>query len=316
MNRAALALIARQAHWDDFCCAVQGRIAGAKGVWILHHEHQTNQFEEPKIWIRESQNKINLDLRSPNTPRAHLIFDLVAPAHLTYPTRLNMQTIVNLSHNGVPNHIFEKLMEDGIQSDFQRLTTWEGETAMKSLLHAVAQLGGLSGIRLGRELAGLGRALGHGRPERVEISSEELQGDCDPQQVTGRTKFSGEPTALVEKIFEMIAAGFHPLASRVLWEDLEQMVKNHISSYILSFHIPTPESLEAFIIPGEYLLYLLVLIPSSYLIDPFGILEPDEIYFHATRCIKPDPLLDPFPDLLVGPVLVGSCFEPTAPLEH
>jgi len=252
MNHAALALIARQAHWDDFHCAVQGRIAGAKGVWILHPEHQTIQLEEPKIWIRESQNKINLDLTSPNTSRAHLIFDLVAPAHLTCPTRLNMQTIVNLSHNGVPNYIFEELMEKGIQSDFQRLTTWEGETAMKSLLHTVAQLGGLSSIRLGRELAGLGRALGYGRAERAEIGSEELQGDCDPPQATGRARFSGEPTALVEKIFEMIAAGFHPLTSKVLWEDLEQMVKNHISSYILSFHIPTPESLEAFIIPGEH----------------------------------------------------------------
>ncbi|KAF9643210.1 hypothetical protein BDM02DRAFT_3192027 [Thelephora ganbajun] len=152
MNHAALALIARQAHWDSFCCAVQGRIAGAKGVWVLHPEYQTNQLEESKIWICESQNKINLDLRSPNTSRAHLIFDLVAPAHLTYPTCLNMQTIVNLSHNGVPNHIFEKLMGDGIQSDFQKLTTWEGETAMKSLLHTVTQLGGLCGIRLGREL--------------------------------------------------------------------------------------------------------------------------------------------------------------------
>ena len=50
----------------------------------------------------------------------------------------------------------------------------------------------------------------------------------------------------------------------------------------------------------------MVLMSSSYLIDPFGILEPDEIYFHANRCIKPDPLLDPFPNFLVGPVLVGS----------
>jgi RNA-dependent RNA polymerase len=307
MNRAALSSIARQAHWDDFCCAVQGRIAGAKGVWILHPEHQTNQLEEPRIWIRESQNKINLDLRSTNTSRAHLIFDLVSPAHLTYPTRLNTQTIVNLSHNGVPNHVFEKLLEDGIQSDYQRLTAWEGETAMKSLLHAVAQLGGLSGIRLGRELAGLGRVLGYGKPDNVEPSSEELQGGCDPLQVTGRAKFSGEPTVLVERIFEMIAAGFHPLTSRVLWENLEQMLKNHISSYILSFHIPTPESLEAFIIPGEHLAYLPVLVFSSYLIDPFGILEPNEIYFHASRCIKSDPLSDPFPNLLVGPVLVGSC---------
>ena len=305
MNRAALALIARQAHWDNFCCAVQGRIAGAKGVWILHPEYQSTQSEEPKIWIRESQNKINLDLRSPTTSRAHLIFDLVAPAHLTYPTRLNMQTIVNLSHNGVPNHVFEKLMKDGIQSDFQRLTSWEGETAMKSLLHAVAQLGGLSGIRLRRELAGLGRVLGYGKPDRTESSSEELQGDFDPPYTTGRTKFSGEPTALVEKIFEMIAAGFHPLTSRTLWEDLEQMVKNLISSYILSFHIPTPESLEAFLIPGKYLLHSLVAWQLTHLIDPFGILEPDEIYFHASRCIKPNPLMDPFPNLLVGPVLVG-----------
>ena len=316
MNRAALGLIARQAHWDDFCCAVQGRIAGAKGVWILHPEHQSSQIEEPKIWIRESQNKVNLDLKSQNTSRAHLIFDLVAPAHLTYPARLNMQTIVNLSHNEVPDKVFENLMEDGIQSDFQRLTAWEGETAMKSLLHAVAQLGGLSGIRLGRELAGLGRALGYGKREWVEQSSEELQGDYDSPQVAGRTKISGEPTALPEKIFEMIAAGFHPLTSRILWEELEQMVKNLISSYILSFHIPTPESLEAFIIPGKCLLLDLPVMPSLCVIDPFGILEPHEIYFHAGRCIKPDPLLDPFPNLLVGPVLVSSCFKPQVSLKH
>ena len=61
--------------------------------------------------------------------------------------------------------------------------------------------------------------------------------------------------------------------------------------------------------------YTPVFVSSSYLIDPFGILEPDEIYFHASRCIKLDPLLDPFPNLLVGPVLVGSCSKPSASLE-
>ena len=49
----------------------------------------------------------------------------------------------------------------------------------------------------------------------------------------------------------------------------------------------------------------MIFIFSSYVVDPFGILEPNEIYFHASRCIKPDPLVDPFPNLLVGPVLVG-----------
>jgi hypothetical protein len=163
-----------------------------------------------------------------------------------------MQTIINLSHNKVPDDVFGKLMEDGIQADVQSLTSWEGETAMKSLLHAVAQLGGLSGIRLRRELAGLGRVLGYGKAEKVEQSSEELQGDCNPMQATGRFKLSGEPIAVVEKAFEMIAAGFHPSTSKILWQCLEKMVKKHISSYILKFHIPIPESLEAFIIPGKH----------------------------------------------------------------
>lgn len=48
-----------------------------------------------------------------------------------------------------------------------------------------------------------------------------------------------------------------------------------------------------------------MIFPSNlYFTDPFGILEPEEIYFHASRCIKANPLLDPFPNLLVGPVLV------------
>jgi hypothetical protein len=81
-------------------------------------------------------------------------------------------------------------MEDGIQLDFQRLTSWEGEITMKSLLHTVAQLGGLSGVRLRRELAGLGRVLGYGRPERGELSwkSLGLTGFSLQLQASGRRK--------------------------------------------------------------------------------------------------------------------------------
>lgn len=256
MNLAALAAIARHMKYEHMPTAVQGRIAGAKGLWILNPEHQTDSLQTPKIWIRTSQNKIKLDHSHPC--RAHLIFELLGPDYLTFPSRLSKQTIINLSENNVPSDVFMRLMEDGIKVDFEQLTAWKGDNSTKLLIHTVSKVGNVGGIRSQREVLGLGRALGYGREKEKDSITEPLTAEDDEVFPTGRARFSLEPYALGEKIYEMLVAGFHPFKSSFLNVDMRSFIKNAMSHYIQSYHIPNSKSCEAFIIPGNVLLNLAV----------------------------------------------------------
>jgi RNA-dependent RNA polymerase len=248
MNRKALSMIAKIMNYEHIPTAVQGRIKGAKGLWLLHPKHQHDLEAEPLIWIRKSQEKINFS--TDRLSRSHLIFDLVAPNRLTFPSRLSMQTIMNLSHNRVPEDIFVQLMMTGLSDDFEKLTTWEGSNAMKVVLHTVAKVGNVSGIRFQREAVGMGRALGHGRKREWDETVEIIDQGNDEAPVVGRAPFSLEPSMIGERIFEMILAGFHPLRSHTLHSALHEMVKNVINGYVKAYHIPNPQSCEAFIVPG------------------------------------------------------------------
>ena len=58
INRAALTDIGRRFSLPHgMPTAVQGRVAGAKGMFLLH---PYDKHPEPRVWIRDSQNKIKL----------------------------------------------------------------------------------------------------------------------------------------------------------------------------------------------------------------------------------------------------------------
>ena len=132
MNNAALSAIARQMGLEERPTAVQGRFGGAKGLWVLHPRDQS---PIPKIWIRESQVKINLDLN--NLHPAHSIFDLLAPPRVTLPSRLSRLTILNLTHNGVLKETFVELMKETIEAEVKPLLQWTGLKAMALLWKAI-----------------------------------------------------------------------------------------------------------------------------------------------------------------------------------
>lgn len=253
MNRKALDLIAQQAGWPGFHCAVQGRLGGSKGVWLLHPDHQLPDDSPPKVWIRDSQKKITHDFSSglkDGRSRAYFVFDLVAPTRLVFPTRLNRQTITNLSSNGVPTPVFVEMLEAAVRKDFEDLTTWEGSEAMDFLLSNVARLGGVSAIRAVRKAGTMARLQGLRGREMEDLPPSQssdlgfVEGDWDPETS------SGPPSVLSEKIFDMIVAGFHPLRSEPLYDFLKQLILNVIRAYVRESRIPVPESCDAFIVPG------------------------------------------------------------------
>ncbi|KAG2133611.1 RNA dependent RNA polymerase-domain-containing protein [Suillus bovinus] len=246
-------------------------------MWVLHPD-PVHQIADglPKIWIRDSQNKIKLDPLH-NVDSAHRIFDLLAPSRVTGPSRLSSQTLVNLAHGGIPFSVLKELMADGLHEE-----------------RAVEQAGRVVTSRLRRRIAGQARALGLGQLRPNEEFAGGIHG-CDDGAVNpslhdsinrGRNPHSGEPLTLHESVLELLQAGFHPLKLDRLSYKLEYVVTQVLDDYIKKFHIPVEESREAYIIP-----------------DPYGVLEEGQIHFRSSELIT-DPESGAQMNTMTGSVLV------------
>lgn len=181
INQTALVAINAQLNKPSLPVAVQGRIAGAKGVWLLH---PTDDSREPKIWIRESQNKI----RYLRLDRSHCIFELIAPSHPSNPVSISRQSIVNLSFNGIPDEVLLSCVEKSLTEEIEPLLMWEHPQARLHLWNAINKNGNVSRSRLSRATVGVSRALGLTR--RVWKEDEYEEGTYKSAE-SGRDEYSG-----------------------------------------------------------------------------------------------------------------------------
>jgi RNA dependent RNA polymerase len=154
INRAAALIICRKLNLASRPTAVQGRIKGAKGLFIIE---PNDNDEEPKIWIRKSQDKMTY-----NYPldRAHCILDLITVSRHSAPIALSRQSIVILSHNGIPEDLLIDLLIKGLMDEVKPLMDWNSPQAMIALWHAINRIGGVTGSRTQRQVAGRSLAMG------------------------------------------------------------------------------------------------------------------------------------------------------------
>ncbi|KAH0591428.1 hypothetical protein H2248_001505 [Termitomyces sp. 'cryptogamus'] len=288
INEAALKIIARILNYLGYPVAIQGRVFGAKGLWILH---PTDKNPEPKIWIRPSQRKIVYQYP---VDRSHLIFDLLSVSSSASSVSLSKQSIINLSENGVPDVTLIEIMKKALTEEVRPLMKWQGPMAMEVLWSVVNRLSSVSRTRLSRMTASMTRALGLGgqdwRGEEIDIERNEDVPPPEnegPADNTGRAS-SGVPLSLSEYIMESLQAGFHPKDSTLLKDKIRTLVEVTIKSIIDKFSIPLPESLSAFIIP-----------------DPLGVLKEGEVYYRSSVAIVDSETQDVF-NVLTGNVLLGS----------
>ncbi|KAH8119803.1 RNA dependent RNA polymerase-domain-containing protein [Phellopilus nigrolimitatus] len=283
INQSALAEMARL--MNTYCStAVQGRIAGAKGLWLLHPDLQHRSLDEPpKIWVRDSQLKVK-HVPTAQWERSHRIFDLVRIQRLTVPSSLYMQTIQNMSYNGVKDEVFVDLLEVGLKKEIDALTSWDGPNARTRLAKAVEDAGGVTGSRLSRLSGHDARMFGFIRDEKFGAIVDD---DEEEKGLIERDFNSGQPISLYELVREMLQAGFTPLRNHFLREELKQIVKNVTNAYLEQYHIPIERSAEAFIVP-----------------DPHGVLAEGEIFFRSATKDVGDPTTSPDPRTFLGPVLV------------
>ncbi|KAF8131526.1 RNA dependent RNA polymerase-domain-containing protein [Boletus edulis] len=293
INGAALTQIMRLMKYSSRPTAVQGRIGGSKGMWLLHHDPLEQIPDGPvKIWIRSSQTKIQLGPTS-ELGRAQRIFDLLAPSRVTTPSRLSSQTLVNLASNGISHQILKELMAKGLQEEIQSFIDWNKPQSMILVWKAVERAGSVVVSRLRRLLAGQARALGLGQlhpPENQSQEEEEEDGELNylqPLTDIGHKKSSGQPITLHETVLELLQSGFHPLKLDLLFKKLEAVITLVLDDYVKKFHIPIMESCEAYIVP-----------------DPYGVLEEGQVHFKSS-----EPIINPSTgeqtDIILGDVLVS-----------
>lgn len=275
MNRAALTLIAQNMGYAEPPTAVQGRILGSKGLWLLHpHDHHVKEGHLPMIWIRPSQQKIQLTEKScpkqlAEVHPAHFIFDLVTNSRVAVATRLSRLTLLNLAHNGVPKSAFIRLMKDGLDREIAPLTQWQGPHAMSLLWHAVNKSTGTSSRRLQQFVNGAQRAMGLSRKRDDQADDDDEDEAADEDVVTAqgalptRSLASGKPLSFGEVVLDLIQAGFNPTEDKFLYDKLRKLVDMIADKQIKENHLPVLCSADAFIVPGEAINLASIVVPHT-----------------------------------------------------
>ncbi|KAJ7646908.1 RNA dependent RNA polymerase-domain-containing protein [Roridomyces roridus] len=264
INRAAVLKICVQMKYERPPVAFQGRIAGSKGMWLVHPDDES---PEPMIWVRDSQRKIRFQADQ-SLRRSHRIFDLLSAPGPSSSLTLSAQAITILAHNGVPATVFCSLQEQGLKDLIMPLIQWgPGPYAPAYLWNAINTVSKVTRVRLQTLASGASRALGfEKRPFREDEHHEEaVEEGMDLPQNTTVNVLSGEPLTCAEAALQLLQAGFDPLYTPFLSRKIENVIHNAMESYLTRYKIPVKHSFEAYIIP-----------------DPTGQLQKGEVFYRSS----------------------------------
>jgi RNA-dependent RNA polymerase len=259
-------------QFDTCPTAVQGRVAGAKGVWSQIRPtadadslaSKLHACRDPALFITESQKKSWVNF-SGSTPlaRAHRIFCLVKPAKVSTSVTLNKQSILCLwwgmmkqakrhaaASESQPDYsVLEKLftdtVRDGLRTTLYPFTNFDKPDSVLLLWNAVERAGGLTATRVRHVLAGHSRAQGWGQKFDKDEEDEDTPSGFD------RRAYSGSPVSIHMTVLEMLLNGFHPKTCPKLHSDIIAIIKLVAANFLKDYHLPITDAIEAMFIPGE-----------------------------------------------------------------
>ncbi|KAG9040385.1 hypothetical protein FS837_000718 [Tulasnella sp. UAMH 9824] len=269
INRAALRLVQRQKEMQSMPTALQGRIAGAKGLWILDPH---NRGSRPQIWLTKSQIKITYTPKELDEDPSRRIFDLLRVSQVKEPVRLPMHPIINFAHNGIPHTVFSELLQESLKSTIdQVLEDWDSDDAV-AMWSMIFNRSGVGNIRKRRYDRFSERIFGNFRDteEKEENlwTSEGLTslGDVDNLVDSGPDPNSGWPSKLAEQIIDLLEAGFIPSKCSHLAALMKSYLKMEVKWITREYRIPLKRSAEVFAAP-----------------DFTRTLKPGEVFFCSSR---------------------------------
>ncbi|KAI7880918.1 RdRP-domain-containing protein [Lichtheimia hyalospora FSU 10163] len=252
---------------DTLPCAVQGRIGGAKGVWIVAPDLDFNSGEW--IQIRKSQHKFKtggLQYNMEIDP-LHYTFDLVKNSICLYPSNLNTQFIQCLSSCGVPTSVFIDLLTEYLD----RLTREVAENRNPRLLRDwAAKTGGIMRNRWEAE----DTEKDVWREQTEDLLDTLVDADADtPEPPTYKrndsywryNQYSGNPSSLHEGAVRLLDSGFDT-SNPHLANKITQIFNDVMRSVSIKYKIEVEQSCTITCVP-----------------DPTGILNEGEVFLQLSN---------------------------------
>lgn len=252
INRAALKLIQRQKDLPSMPTALQGRIAGAKGLWILNPDDRERR---PQIWLTKSQVKIQYTTDELDEDPSRRIFDLLRVSQVKESVRLPVHPIINFAHNGIPHTVFSELLQESLKSTIdQVLKDWASDDAV-ALWSMVFNRSGVGNIRKRRYDRFSERIFGNFRDtEEKEDNLWTSEGFTSFGDInlldSGLDPNSGWPSKLAEQIIVLLEAGFIPSKCTHLAGLIKSYLKMEVKWITREYRIPLKRSAEVFAAPG------------------------------------------------------------------
>ncbi|KAI7908225.1 RNA dependent RNA polymerase-domain-containing protein [Cokeromyces recurvatus] len=281
---------------DELPCAIQGRIAGAKGIWIISPDLDFTSGNWIKIRASQNKFKTGLPQKDFSLDPHHYTFDLVKNSICVYPSNLNTQFIQCLAAGGVPTAVFVEILKEYIH----RLATIVTENQSVEVLRDwITRMGhvmmgrweGESNTEKGlwRDLNSSSAGLDDENDSGFfTISSPDddtyfddhniAESNEDRPEYDWRTRFanndnhyfrlnrySGSPASLHEAAIRMLDSGFD-LSNAYLASRITMVFRQVMQSITTKYKIEVPQSCTVTCIP-----------------DPTGTLESGEMFLQLSN---------------------------------
>lgn len=221
---------------------------------MQHPEHMTcKKDERPQIWIRPSQRKINY-LEDTDDP-ALLTVNVLRCSHLSYPSALSTETIINLAENGVHSATIIGFIKDSLTERIDNLTTWNGPDGCLRLWHYDMREGNVINARRAREEVSTARVKGYvledSKTAGYADEEDEIDGGLgEHSSAWWWDPVSGCPSSLEETAMVLLDSGFDPATSPVLREKQLNVAKKALKSALTKYRAHVPMSCSAWAVPG------------------------------------------------------------------
>ncbi|MCJ1473561.1 hypothetical protein MMC13_002212 [Lambiella insularis] len=190
----------------------QGRLGGAKGIWMVDALDEKVIDSDRETWIEITDSQLKFNGHS-NTDYAMLTFEVSAYSRPLSSAALNYQLMPILIERGVPGNVFERLLEADLTAKVEDL-----EMAMNS---------GLALRKWNQENSSIAG-------QRVQSSSVEMLG--------------GLPHSLAEKINCFVEHGFELKTNRLLRDLCRRAIKMYCERLETRMNIGLGQSTYAFMI--------------------------------------------------------------------
>lgn len=226
LNLAALKMIQQEMSWSSFPVCVQARIAGAKGLFLLHPEH-TSLDEPPQVWmryvriqsllstnmielvfhIRSSQVKIKLHREKTKWSPAHYVMDVLSGPFVQYPSSISSDPILSLSANGVSDEILSSLLRKSIREDADIIELTDKPHSSEILWDSIYSAFHVSHNRL-QQIISPELQRSQGFFEYDEDNVIDLDANISSKWDVGPDPASGAPASTEEQVLGYLEAGF------------------------------------------------------------------------------------------------------------